>query len=258
MSTTTFSVGAAGDISDITKDFLKRSGLNAFSFSRVFKNGMRAELWTDGSALAHTFFKKRYIVGAYTPIHYGDNEKYAFLENKINLFPKGVKERYGAQIADQRELFNYSSPFKIIKKQLEYCDYFIFYGPKENKALLTFYLNNLDILEKFTLLFELDAKVLIDTAVANPIVEAATSTPRVATHVSGSKVQGPGGTGVTRRQIEIAKRIASGSTSREIGEALYISQRTVESHVENMRSRLNCGSRAELLVRLMAMGVLED
>ncbi|WP_175772861.1 response regulator transcription factor [Paraburkholderia phenazinium] len=251
------SIDASSSVRDIATNFLKRSGLNAFSFSRIFKDGTRAELWTDGSALSHTFLNKQYIVGAYTPILYGDNERYAILENKLNSFPKDIKERYAAQVADQRELFNYSTPFKIIKKQIDYCDYYIFYGPKENKTLVAFYLNNLNVLENFALFFEREAKILIEAAVANPIIVAAPLKSSPSASVIGTKIQVLNGVGITRRQIEIARGIASGSTSREIGEMLCISQRTVESHVENMRSRLNCGSRAELLVRLIAMGVLE-
>jgi LuxR family quorum-sensing system transcriptional regulator SolR len=117
MNMKNFSIDASSSVRDIATNFLKRSGLNAFSFSRIFKDGTRAELWTDGSALSHTFLNKQYIVGAYTPILYGDNERYAILENKLNSFPKDIKERYAAQVADQRELFNYSTPFKIIKNR---------------------------------------------------------------------------------------------------------------------------------------------
>jgi DNA-binding CsgD family transcriptional regulator len=51
---------------------------------------------------------------------------------------------------------------------------------------------------------------------------------------------------LTRRQQEIAAFISKGLTSREIGAALVISVRTVESHIENIMTRLGFTSRSQI------------
>jgi DNA-binding NarL/FixJ family response regulator len=51
---------------------------------------------------------------------------------------------------------------------------------------------------------------------------------------------------LTRRQQEIAALISKGLTSREIGAALVISARTVESHIENIMTRLGLTSRSQI------------
>jgi non-specific serine/threonine protein kinase len=55
-----------------------------------------------------------------------------------------------------------------------------------------------------------------------------------------------GSSPLTRRQREIAALIASGLTSREIGDRLHVSERTVDAHADHIRTRLELRSRAEI------------
>ncbi|WP_246365519.1 LuxR C-terminal-related transcriptional regulator [Nonomuraea rhodomycinica] len=57
------------------------------------------------------------------------------------------------------------------------------------------------------------------------------------------------GTGpLTRRETEIARLVAQGLTNKEIATALVISQRTAESHIEHIMSKLGFHSRAQVAV----------
>jgi DNA-binding CsgD family transcriptional regulator len=62
-----------------------------------------------------------------------------------------------------------------------------------------------------------------------------------ATAVSGDR---PGG--LTERQLEVAVLVAAGKTNRQIAEALVISERTAEHHVENILAKLGLTSRTQL------------
>jgi non-specific serine/threonine protein kinase len=55
---------------------------------------------------------------------------------------------------------------------------------------------------------------------------------------------------LTRREREIAERVAAGRTNREIAQELVISQRTVESHVEHILAKLGMTTRTKLAVLL--------
>jgi DNA-binding CsgD family transcriptional regulator len=50
--------------------------------------------------------------------------------------------------------------------------------------------------------------------------------------------------------------VAQGNTSRQIGQALFISPRTVEMHVEGSLLKLGCRTRAEAVGRLAELGTL--
>lgn len=51
---------------------------------------------------------------------------------------------------------------------------------------------------------------------------------------------------VTRRERQIAEQVAQGRTNKEIAESLVIAQRTVEGHVQNILTKLDFSSRAQI------------
>ncbi len=51
---------------------------------------------------------------------------------------------------------------------------------------------------------------------------------------------------ITAREMDILRNLATGKTSKEIGEALYISHHTVDTHRRNLLSKLKCKSVVEL------------
>jgi Bacterial regulatory proteins, luxR family len=50
--------------------------------------------------------------------------------------------------------------------------------------------------------------------------------------------------------------VARGNTSRKIGEALFISPRTVEMHVQGSLLKLGCRTRAQAVRKLAELGTL--
>ena len=53
-------------------------------------------------------------------------------------------------------------------------------------------------------------------------------------------------TELTRRQLEIARLIAEDLTNRQIADRLFLSERTVETHITNMLNKLGLNSRVQL------------
>ena len=53
-------------------------------------------------------------------------------------------------------------------------------------------------------------------------------------------------TGLTPRQLEIARLIAADLTNRQIADRLFLSERTVETHITNMLNKLGLNSRVQL------------
>ena len=53
-------------------------------------------------------------------------------------------------------------------------------------------------------------------------------------------------TELTRRQLEIARLVADDLTNRQIAARLFLSERTVETHITNILNRLGLGSRTQL------------
>ena len=79
----------------------------------------------------------------------------------------------------------------------------------------------------------------------------------LAPDASPARVGGPGGE-LSDRELEVLRMIALGLTNAEIGERLYVSVRTVETHRSHIHEKLNVRNRAELVRRARAAGLLED
>ncbi len=61
--------------------------------------------------------------------------------------------------------------------------------------------------------------------------------------------------GLTSRETEVAKLVAQGASNRAIADALVISERTVESHVSSVLSKLNFSSRSQIVAWVIGQGL---
>jgi len=62
------------------------------------------------------------------------------------------------------------------------------------------------------------------------------------TEASHHPMTGP----LASREVEVAKLVAEGLTNRQIGARLFISERTVATHVRNILNKLGFDSRAQI------------
>ena len=62
---------------------------------------------------------------------------------------------------------------------------------------------------------------------------------------------------LSRRQTEIVNLVAMGLSNREIAERLWLSERTVESHVATLLTKLDARSRTELAMRVLRDGLAQ-
>ncbi|WP_229022997.1 response regulator [Actinomarinicola tropica] len=71
------------------------------------------------------------------------------------------------------------------------------------------------------------------------------------------KLGGPGGA-LSERELDVLRLIALGLTNAEIGERLYVSVRTVETHRAHIHQKLNVRTRAELVGFAREAGLLDQ
>ncbi len=89
----------------------------------------------------------------------------------------------------------------------------------------------------------LDGRVWLSAAEQSRIIDAAYSSPRA----DRQGVRPDVAEGLTTRQLQILRLLGKGHGTIEIAEELSISRKTVESHKEQLKLRLKCGSSQELL-----------
>ncbi len=69
---------------------------------------------------------------------------------------------------------------------------------------------------------------------------------RLADSVDARLAAGVAPTTLSAREEEVARLVATGSTNREIGEALHIAPKTVATHIEHILAKLGASRRAEI------------
>lgn len=62
---------------------------------------------------------------------------------------------------------------------------------------------------------------------------------------------------LTRREEEVATLVARGLTSKQIAARLFISERTAETHVDRILTKLDFHSRAQIAVWAVQKGLIE-
>ncbi|MFN8590318.1 MAG: LuxR C-terminal-related transcriptional regulator [Thermomicrobiales bacterium] len=79
----------------------------------------------------------------------------------------------------------------------------------------------------------------------------AVSAPRTAGALAGPA-------GLSPREIEVLRLLATGASDRDIADRLYLSARTVETHVAAIRRKLGAANRAEAAVAAVRLGLVDD
>ena len=71
--------------------------------------------------------------------------------------------------------------------------------------------------------------------------------------------ESPKGSVLTPREREVAALVAEGMTNRQIGESLFVAERTAETHVENILMKLGFTSRSQVARWVLDTGLhVED
>jgi DNA-binding NarL/FixJ family response regulator len=77
------------------------------------------------------------------------------------------------------------------------------------------------------------------------------------TDTKGSRSSTTGALDLTRRELEVLELVAAGQSNREIGEALFIAEKTAGVHVSNVLGKLGVARRTEAVAVARQRGLLE-
>ena len=77
--------------------------------------------------------------------------------------------------------------------------------------------------------------------------------PKTKTNTSSDS---PDAAGLTNREVEVLRLIATGATNREVADSLVISEGTVKNHLSNIFSRLGLRDRTQAVMYARERGLL--
>ncbi len=61
---------------------------------------------------------------------------------------------------------------------------------------------------------------------------------------------------ISKRQLECLYYLIRGKSSSEVGAILALSKRTVETHIENIKTKLNCKTKSQIIEKAISKGFL--
>lgn len=144
----------AGDVAAICKDFFARYDLNTFIYARWYDDGSLIRLCDNTDWYDHYWHR-----GFIPSVPYDET-----LQEKQSYYALWKGLHYVDVVDDAINILNMEDPISFVKRYPGYYEAFAFAAPKTNQKTVTFYMNNIDILENFNAKFIEQASDIIELA----------------------------------------------------------------------------------------------
>ena len=258
---------SASIMEDICSD-LKRLGITFFGHTRIFNDGTRIDLNTDPSMTEEFYYGKDKVYEFYTPDFKPKTkeEEIIFLDNVgDNLSLKFLRENY-----------NIDHMLVKIDRRESYCDIWNFGTERDNKDIAEFYCSNINLLTLFTFFYRDKCRDLIrqcenDRIIIEEIIPV-TDLDQGDEHehyVLIEEIRNSLYSAInryyinnnsdehhlTKAEIECCRWIYQGKTAEEIAIIVNRSKKTIEKHIENIRAKLNCYNKSQLIKTIKQFGI---
>jgi DNA-binding NarL/FixJ family response regulator len=97
----------------------------------------------------------------------------------------------------------------------------------------------------------------INTELLDTIRAVHAGQKRISPEVAADLAEHAGEEGLSERELEVLRLIASGHANKEIAAQLYIAEDTVKRHVSNILAKLNANDRTHAVTIGLKRGIIE-
>lgn len=264
------SLTACEDIKEICSPLFKELNLKSFQYSRIYQDGSRSELSTHREYLKESFLQKKITNKVYSPNLLPTNQRYLFITQWVESMPYEFNKKFTRRLKAQQQ-HKFGNGFVIVNHQENFHECFHFYSPLDNKLSFHNYCQNLHLLEHFIFYFKDKGQDIIQRSVSQKLVPPwmkDTNSPLLKIYNENEIVlnkmnveryfidKGDFNTHLTKREFRCASLLIKGYDFKSIANKLNISSRTVETHINNIKLKLNCHSRMQLVELLNKARIL--
>lgn len=202
----------------------------------------------------------------YTPDLIPIKQRYLLTTEWVESMDHPAKKILRDKIAYHQNTLDIGNKFLIVERFNNYVEYFQFASPRNASNINNYFINNIDMFERFILYFKDAASLLIMKAVQDQLIKpwrkvesklqaagyldaifdkesfVKKITPnKLFLEIDGYRIK------LTKREIDCARLLFRGKTYREIALSLSLSPRSVESYIESIRAKTNCRNKSELI-----------
>lgn len=248
------SIAGSCDVDEICGPLYK-AGITYFEYLRTWNDGSRACLSNNAALMKQKLLSACVITTDFVSTIKADHLLWETVP--LLLRNNGLK----ASLLEKQRVskqFDIANGIIIIKKSKKWVDCYNFASTRDNTAIVSFYLNNLDLLDNFIKYFNERASSLIKAAIKDKFYfqkikydssESANDknalvnleTKKVFIDVSEPFNY------LTAKEHECLQHIAHGKSFKETARLLNVSQRTVEHYLYNSKNRLHLNTTSELI-----------
>ena len=232
---------AGNDIAEIARP-LQQLGVTYFSYMKSDASGGRIYLYNN-VAILDSYLKNEYYLRGNkesAPVNY---------KQQICLWSTLSNQQEYDENVRARGIDHGMFIFEPNGTSLEA---FAFATQKENERIINTYLTKLDFFKQFTYYFKEKAQSIIASAEKHKIIlpfhnkkpdlfDDDTVSPFAISPLSNI---------LSKRQMECCSLLLKGKTSKEIAASLGLSFRTVEFYISNIKIKLNCKNKSDLIRKL--------
>jgi DNA-binding CsgD family transcriptional regulator len=248
---------------DVIKEMLKELselGITYFTFDRTYTDGAHLRLTSAGEWVEYYYRQKLYDMAIFekTP---------AMFTNGV-LFWSWLKRE---PVYSKAALHDIDHGLTIVQSHRLYCDFFHFGTYVNNPIPEATLLSQLDCLHKFIAVFKQKARDLIKKAEAARFILPTKLNTKfeikdvVAANNLSALKQGEikrfylgdefGDEYLTGKEMQIMLHLCNGNKLVDVAKMLFISEKTAETHIGNIKSKLKCRTMFELGVASQNLGL---
>ncbi len=239
----------------IAKPFLEATGLNFFSYARDFDRNKSISLQTDND-LFHAWFESQ--------------SPYCSQVTPDGVYTSDMIQNNTLQ--ENSRHMNYGSGIHIFKRYESFSEIISIAAPQDKMNVLQFYINNIDIINKFIIYFKDKAAKLIQEATNQPILVPegmmcdmpafTVAQPDMEQLHQNLKIkrfyfEDSKGIKLSRREMECLAHYIKGLSTSQIASLMGVKKVTADTFMRNIKCKLNCSSRSELFRILIDLGVIK-
>jgi DNA-binding CsgD family transcriptional regulator len=250
------------DINEICKPLLPL-GITFFHYVRNYQDRSQINLSTNPDWVKHFLAQELYAFATY-------NNDLSDYYSGYGLWSTIVHDTISYHAS---QYFNADHGITLIQKGKGINEFYCFGATKNNDKIINFYLNNIDLLQRFALYFrekaskileeaEKNHKIIIDYPYKDPTPLIVRFNKPVdsqlrkefihSTKINHYQLQTEEGPIViTGKEIECIMKILQGKTINTMTQQLSRSRRTIEDHMNNIMKKFNCHTQIQLKEKLL-------
>lgn len=223
----------ANDVNALCHNFFSSLNINFFDYVRYYSDHSYVGLVSDG-AWVENFFKNNFKVGS------------TLKNSGVHLWQS---YRSNLLIETARNDYQHDHGISIFNQGHGYIEYFEFAAPSNNTAILSTYLNNIQLFKNFGHWFLYTAKKLLDQVEKSPIIIPSNMQGNLVENPSTNSINFTNATfkNISPREKQCIEDYLLGNTAKETARKLNLSHRTVEDYLATAKKKLGIHTKRELI-----------